>query len=197
MSPAAAALLYFLGKEPFTRVSDMTRAPGFRSPAEVNNALSFLEHQGFLNREEYKVSKRGRKSIFAVLTEKAIRYLGIKGIKGKGSYEHKLDQDLISKWHIERGIEATVEGRIKGSTKPIDVLTHSKERGYTAYEVSLHLETVLLNVHRDISAGADEVVIVTRDQADLERAIQIVSEDPSLDQHLEKISFSVIADFFS
>jgi hypothetical protein len=163
MPPNAASLLYFLGKEPFTRKSDMTSAPGFKSPTEVNKALGYLEKNGFINQESHKVSRRGRKSIFAVLTAKAYKYLKIIGIPGKGEFEHKLYQHLICKKIEKDDLEAKIEGIIKGTQKSIDVLTRSKNGNYIAYEVTLHLENLLSNIRQDIAAGVSKIVIVTRD----------------------------------
>ena len=195
--PAASALLYFLSKEPFTNVSDMTETPGFKSPEDVKKALNWLKDNGFIERQEYHTSKRGRKSAFAVLTQKACAYLDIKGFVGKGNFEHKLYQHFICECHRKEGLDAKIEGRIKGSQKLIDVLAYSKERGYVAYEVTIHFENLLLNIHQDIATGASEVVIVTRDQKEMEKAIKMVSNDLTLNQNLEQVTFSIIADFFT
>jgi len=194
--PVAAALLYFLSKEPFTRVSEMTDAPGFNSPAEVNNAIDWLEKYGFINRESYRVSKKGRKSVFAVLTQKAFEYLEKKGVAGKGNFEHKLYQHLINEWIAKNGTKAKIEGRIKGSNKAIDVLAQDKDRGQIAYELTIHFENLLENIHQDLASGANEVVIVTRDKADMDRAIEIVDRAPTLNFYLQQITFCTIADFF-
>ena len=42
MPPKATSLLYFLSNEPFTKISAMTNATGFKSPAEVGKALEWL-----------------------------------------------------------------------------------------------------------------------------------------------------------
>ena len=163
--PAAAALLYFLGKEPFTKTSDMTNAPGFKSHTEVTNALKSLEEaHGFIRREAYRMSKRGRKSVFAVLTEKAYRYLGIKGLRGKGGFEHSLYQYIICQKEKAEAVEVKIEGRIKPCRKASDVLVRYRDRGYVAFEVTLHFENLIANIHQDFSSGVDEVVIATRDK---------------------------------
>jgi hypothetical protein len=194
--PVAAALLYFLGKNPFTKVSDMTAAPGFKSPEDVAKGLSWLETHGFVVREKYRTSKVGRRSVFAVITDKAYAYLGVKGPPGQGDTEHRLYQHLICEKQREEGESAEIEGRIKGNPKGIDVLTYSEEHGYRAFEVTIHFETLLSNIRQDLEAGASEVVIVTRDKKSLERAITIVRGDPSLTVHLERLTFKTIDAFF-
>jgi hypothetical protein len=194
--PPAAALLYFLGKEPFTKVSAMTTAPGFKSPADVNKALNWLETNGFIRREAYRVSKRGRKGSFAPLTDKAYRYLGMKGPKGKGNFEHKLYQYIIEQKEKTDAVEVKIEGRMKGSNKASDVLVRYKDRGYVAFEVTLHFENLIANILQDFSSGVNEVVIVTRDRVELNKAIELVSKESTLNNELEKIFFCPMDDFF-
>jgi hypothetical protein len=196
MPPDATTLLYNLAKEPFTRISDMTKFTGFKSPGDVNKALNWLQEKGFVIREEYRVSKKGRKSAFAVLTEKAYQYLGVEGRRGKGGFEHSLYQAMIVKRLQSEGIQARIEGKIKGSKKSIDVLAQSNEQGPVAWEVALHLENLIKNIQENIAAGASEVVIVTRDQTDMDKAIKLVSQDPGLTPSLEHITFRTIAEFF-
>jgi hypothetical protein len=198
MPPNATSLLYFLGKEPFTRKSEMTNAPGFKSPTDINKALAYLEKNGFIELESHKVSRRGRKSIFAVLSQKAYNYLNIRGIPGKGEFEHKLYQHLIFTCEKLKkdGLEAKIEGRIKGFEKSIDVLARSKDGNYIAYEVTLHFENLLSNIHQDIAAGVSKVVIVTRDNPAMKKTIAMVNEDKSLAQNRARVTFCTISDFF-
>ena len=194
--PAPSALLYFLGAYPFTKVSDMTKAPGFKSPATVAESLSWLEENQYVCREEYRVTKRGRKSIFAVLTDKAHTYLGTKTPKGKGSFLHTLYQHLTAVHLTKQGLKPSIEARIKKSEKAADVLVTHKT-GLTAYEVTLHFQNLMDNIHQDFAAGATEVVVVTRDKAGQEKAMSIVEQDQSISPDLlEKVSFRTIDHFF-
>jgi Helicase HerA, central domain len=195
--PNAASLLYFLGKNPFTKTSEMINAAGFHSPAEVSRTLEWLEKNNFVIREPYKVSKRGRKAIFAVLNDKALRYLGIKSIPGKGSFEHKLYQHIICEKRKVDGLEAKIEGRIRGSEKSIDVLVRSEDGSYIAYEVTLHFDNLLSSsIRHDLATGVSKVVIVTRDNPDLEKAKKLVAGYPLLAQNRAKVAFCLISDFF-
>jgi hypothetical protein len=190
----AASLLYFLGKEPFVKIGGMKKAAGFKSPAEVGRALGWLEKNGFVQRESYRVSKRGRKAVFAVLTLKASEYLGLKPIAGKGRFEHKLYQHLIY-GRLERdGFEPKIEGVVAGSQKAIDVLV--RDEGFVAYEVTLHFENLGLNIAQDFAVGVCRVVVVTRDKLGMGRAIRMVERDSALDQYRGRIVFCDISDFF-
>jgi len=103
---------------------------------------------------------------------------------------------LINEWIAKNGTKAKIEGRIKGSNKAIDVLAQDKDRGQIAYELTIHFENLLENIHQDLASGANEVVIVTRDKADMDRAIEIVDRAPTLNFYLQQITFCTIADFF-
>lgn len=193
MPPQATSLLYFLSKEPFTKISAMTDAPGFKSPAEVRKALDWLEKNGFINREQHRVSRRGRKSVFAVLSPKTYKYLDKKGIPGKGDFEHKLYQHLIRRKAQKHGSQAKIEGRIMGFDKLVDVLERTKEGNYIAYEVTLHFENLLSNIHQDIACRVSKVIIVTRDSVDMEKAQKIVNANP---EYGENVGFMTIDEFF-
>jgi hypothetical protein len=193
MPPQATSLLYFLSKEPFTKISAMTDAPGFKSPAEVRKALDWLEKNGFINREQHRVSRRGRKSVFAVLSPKAYKYLDKKGIPGKGDFEHKLYQFLICCKLQKDGLQPKIEGRTSGFGKSIDVLAQSKDGDYLAYEVTLHFNNLLSNIRQDLESGLSKVVIVTRDRAGMKQAKKMVNANP---EYGEIVDFMTIDEFF-
>jgi len=197
VAPDATTLLFNLSRAPFTKVSDMTKFSAFASPEGVAKALTWLSDHGYVERHEYRTSKRGRKSNYYPLTEKAYSFLGEKPPAGKGGFEHRLYQDIICRWLTENGVKAKIETPIKkGSPKTCDVLARSGDHGLKAYEVTLHFENLLQNLHEDLAAGADEVVVVTRDQETMEKAIRTVSADERLTPHLDRISFATMSDFF-
>jgi len=196
--PDATTLLFNLSRAPFTKVSDMTKFSAFASPEGVARALTWLSDHGYVERQEYRIARRGRKSKFAVLTGKAYAFLGEKPPAGKGGFYHCFCQDIIYRWLTEKGIKAKIEAPIKkGSPKTCDVLARSGEQGLKAYEVTLHFDNLLDNIREDIAVGADEVVVVTRDKPDMDRATRMVSQDRSLDPLLDRILFKTIDEFFS
>jgi hypothetical protein len=195
-SGGARVLSEFLGKYPFTKVSEMQRA-GLSSPAEVNKALDSLEKSGFLKREIHRVSKRGRPACFGVLSDKALNYLNIKAPKGKGSFGHKLYVNIINRKIAAKGLKATVEGRIKGSSHACDILVHSAKTGYICIELSLHLQNLISNCRLNFKAGAAKVVIVTKNKADAEKANNMVENDQSLDKYAANIVIHTIDRYFN
>ena len=189
----SASILYFLGKNPFLKKSGLTNTPGFKSPAEVSKALDWLEKNGFVELESHKVSRRGRKSIFAVLTAKALSYLNAKSIPGKGNFGHKLYQHLICEKLKKDELEPKIEGRVSKFDKSIDVLVRSKDGAYLAYEVTLHFENLLSNIRQDLESGVSKVLIVARDRAGMEQAQKIVNANP---EYSDKVGFMTIDEFF-
>ena len=195
MPPSAPVLLHFLGNNPFAKVSEMKRS-GLKSPAEVNRALTWLEENGFVKVVSIQVSKKGRPSKYAPLTPKAYTQLKMKPPKGKGDFEHKLYQHLISEHLKKKGWQIQIEGRIGQSQKLIDVLARSEAGDSVAYEVTLHFDNLISNIQQDLDSGVSEVVIVAKDKAGMSKAKKIVNSDPSMAPYLEQINFSLISAFF-
>ena len=116
---------------------------------------------------------------------------------GKGGFEHKLWQDLVSKQRKKDGFEPVIEGRVrKGSSKAIDVLVYSETEGYIGYELTIHFENLVSNIIQDFEAGVSQVVVVTRDETELKKAQEIVTADSTLSSQLDKVVFSTISEFF-
>ena len=57
--------------------------------------------------------------------------------------------------------------------------------------------TLVKNIQQDFSSGVDEVVIVTRDKEDLDRAVNKVAQEQSINQYLDRISFRSMDDYFN
>jgi hypothetical protein len=192
--PACASLLFYLSKYPLTKASELIKAPGFKSVAEVNKALDWLNKNQFIAFEAHRVS-RGRKSLFSVLQDKARKYLGVESLPGKGNFEHKLYQNLICEKLLRKGQKAKIEGKVKGGTKVIDVLA-STEEDIVAYEVTLNFSNLLTNIQKDLADGASKVVIVTRNAEDLEKAQNILQqEQPGLEAE-KRVENVTIETFF-
>ena len=92
------------------------------------------------------------------------------------------------------GCEASIEGRIGQSQKSIDVVAISQEQGRLAYEITLHLENLVSNITQDIRAGADSVIIVTRDAKDGTKGACLRIGPLFLHSTRNKVSFCTIID---
>jgi hypothetical protein len=195
MPPACAALLFSLKKNPFSRLSDLSKVPGFKSPKEVKEAVTWLEDNKFVTTEEYRTGGK-RNAKYPVLQPVALQYLGIEALPGKGSYEHKLYQNIIFDWAKGKGLKANIEGKAtKASTKLIDVLVQDERDRHVAYEVTLSNENLIHNLLADFQAGVSEVVVVNSTKTAQRECLDIVSRHPALTQYLERVSFRLIEEF--
>lgn len=192
----ALSLLYLLGREPFTKVSGMAERSDLKSPTKVEEALKWLEANLYIERKKLRVHRRGKPSSFAVLTRKAHARIGSKPPRGKGGFEHTLYQHMIAKKLEAEGMEAYVEVRIEGSSKSIDVLARDKDGSSVAYEVTLELENLVKNIQDDLEAGAQKVVVVTKNREDIQKAKKKAEEEGNLAQVVMRVHFCAISDFY-
>jgi hypothetical protein len=60
MPAASAALLFFLGKYPFTTVSGLAQASGFKSSAQINKSLEWLIQNEFVRKDVHVSGANGK-----------------------------------------------------------------------------------------------------------------------------------------
>lgn len=175
MPASSAALLFFLGKYPFTTVRGLAEVAGFKSPSQISKALEWLIQNEFIRIEKHRTSKT-KMSMYPVLMEKALAYLNIDNVPGKGSFEHALYQHLVFEKITKNGYTAKIEGRMKCSNKLIDVLAVPPDRKLVvAFEITLSFSNLRNNIVLDFNAGASEVVIVCRTKEGMSKAKGIIA----------------------
>lgn len=196
----SAALLFYLSKNPFSRITVLSQAPGFNSPSESRAALAWLETNAFVKIEKYPTSGT-KPAQYPILTEKALQYLKLDRFpgQGQGTFEHRLYCHHIGQRLTEAGwTKVAIEGRMQGSSKAIDVLAFHDELGWFAHEVELTTagtRLVVSNIVQDLNAGVDEVVIITRDKDDRQSCMERVADVDSLVPYLDQLSFRTIGKF--
>lgn len=197
LPPAAAALLFSLARAPFTTTSEMTNFSGFKSPAQISKALDWLLDKGYVTREEHRVSRKGRPSVFHPLTEKSYDYLDEKKVpQTKGGFLHALFAHLVATWYRAKGLEARIEAPLKkGSPKTSDVLVRNEKGEWLSVQIVLNFAGLMSNLE-DLSLGASEVVIVTKNKKDEEKALALVAKVQTLTPYLDRILFRTIDTFF-
>jgi hypothetical protein len=197
MPAASAALLFFLGRYPFTAISGLSHVSGFKSPAQINKALEWLIENKYIRIEKYRTSKT-KMSMFPVLMERAYEYLNVDNIPGKGSFEHALYQNLVFEKVSKDGYAAKIEGRMKGSNKLIDVIAVSPDRKrIIAFEITLSLSTIKANIIADVNAGVTEVVVVCRTSEDVAKAVVMIA-GAGFPEHInQRIRCETIDAYFS
>lgn len=194
---ACAAILFFLGKYPFTNISGLGQVSGFKSPAQINKAVEWLIDNEYVRIEKYRTSK-AKKSNYPVLLEKALAYLNVDNLPGKGSFLHSLYQNLVFEKITKNGYTAKIEGRMKGSNKLIDVLAVPPDRKLVvAFEITLSFSNLRNNIVLDFNAGASEVVIVCRTKEGMSKAKGIIA-GAGFPEHInQQIRYETIDAYFS
>ncbi len=189
----AVSLLHHLSVQPFRSLMEIYELPDFNQRT-VNKTKDWLIENGYLRQEGYKTGGKKPAQYFMLL-QKALDYLGISSIPGKGGFEHKLYQYLVWQWLKDQGITANLEGRTrKNSQNLIDVLAGTAKQGYVAYEITLTMDNMTENILNDLASGVSEVVVVTR-AGETSKVRSLAGKDPRLAMHLEKVSFKSICDF--
>lgn len=194
LTPMAAALLFFLGKEPFLKVTQLKDAPGFKSPVEVARALEELEQKNLIIRRGIRTGPT-KPSVYPELLPKAWEHLGMNSPPGKGGFEHKLFQHLVAASLKAQGLKAVIEGRTKSEGKAMDVLASHKDGTSTAYEITLNLGNLLHNIRQDLAQGAARVVVVTPGKTEQQQAKDELAQAHDSERLEGFVEFSVIADF--
>lgn len=196
MPVQASAMLYHLSRRPFSKETDLAGPNGFGPKKAVDSSLAWLEKHNLITRESYNVSGT-KPTNFVFLTAEASGHLGkdVNAGQGKGGNEHRLYQHLVAEYLKANGWTVKIEGRLSGSTKAIDVMATDGERA-VAFEITLNFQNLVLNVLHDLRVGFGEVVIVVRNQAEMDKAMaMIVHSGHFSPEDLEKISYRKISQF--
>ena len=190
-----AAVLNYLRWHPFTRLIDLIKIPSLGPANAVEKAIDWLVKKKLLTIEKHRVAGT-RPASFAVIPEPVLHKFKLTPPHGRGSFQHRLYQDICRQWFEAQGCKVQVEGQMTKNGKAVDVLAWSKERGYVAVEVSLHLVNLVENIKQDLVEGASEICVVTVDKAQQELAVDIVANAvPPLAGALESITFRTIDHF--
>ena len=190
-----AAVMNCLNWYPFTRLIDLIKISSLGPPSAVEKAIDWLVKNKLLTIEKHRVAGT-RPASYAVIPEAVLRNFKLSPPPGRGSFQHRLYQDVCRQWFEAQSYKVQVEGQMTKNGKSVDVLAWSKERGYVAVEVSLHLVNLVENIRHDLAEGASEICVVTVDKAQQEQAVDIVANAvPPLAGALESITFRTIDHF--
>ncbi|MFC1489236.1 hypothetical protein ACFL6B_05270 [Thermodesulfobacteriota bacterium] len=187
-------VLYTLSENPFLKYTQLQKECGF-GVSRLNKASGWLVKDGFVEIEKIKASK-GKPSKFLVLTDKAFNFLKLKKPRGKGSFKSKLYYHLIEAFLVKQGWKVSIEGRTVHSDKLIDVLAFRQDEGFVAYELTLNMDNVLLNIQKDIlESKVNKVVIVCENKAKCKKTEQKIRESEPKPK-MVRIEFQTIDSFF-
>lgn len=133
------------------------------------NAKKRLCRLGYLEEVPLKTRGRGKPPSMLRLTEKAVSYLGIPPVKGKGSLEHQWWQHLILHLAKKNGMKAKIEDM--GAD-----LFLSNGLEHIAVEITLHESNIQQNTERDFRNGFSQVWIAVKDEAMSKKVNNILFE---------------------
>jgi len=157
-----------LAESGFLSLSELYARLGNVTPWLCRKIVNEMERQALVELCPLSLGTRGNPKTYAVLTEKGARFAGLDFEKirlpGRGSTEHVILQNLLAETLRSAGKTVAIEHDANG--KAVDV-AEIREDGASAYEIELEPAHphVVENVLRDIEAGFDEIIVVTKNQA--------------------------------
>ena len=156
-----------LAESGFLSLSELYARLGNVTPWLARKIMNEMERQALVELCPLSLGTRGNPKTFAVLTEKGAQFAGLDFEKirlaGRGSTEHVILQNLLAESLRSAGKTVAIEHEANG--KAVDV-AEIREDGACAYEIELEPAHphVVENVLRDIEAGFDEIIVVTKNQ---------------------------------
>jgi hypothetical protein len=195
-------LLEEIAKTPFERSTGILRRAGF-SGSSGDTIKTFAIEKGYVNEQIINLGTRGALSKYFDITEKGYYFLEEVFVeypkpKGKGSFEHKLYQDIIAKFYTERAMSIEIESTSEkeNSYGLVDVLVTKSDGKHIAHEVEFNInQHVIQNIVKCVEANFLEIIVVTR--RDLKEKISHFIES-NLDEDLkDKINVKPISEFLN
>jgi len=178
-------------------LTDLYANLGNISPWFGRKNIAAMEKQGMIETCPISFGTRGNPKTFVVLRPKGAEFIGVDyedvRLQGKGSTEHVILQNLLAERMKDSG--KTVEIEYSASGKSVDI-AELREDGAVAYEIELSPSHrhVVENVLKDLEAGFDEVVVVTRNQVGQNEAKDRIYKSIAWEK-LSRIKFKLIRQF--
>ncbi len=167
------------------------------SPWHLRKVLNQMERQGMIELCQVNLGTRGNPKTYVTLRPKGAEFVGVNyddvRLPGKGSTEHAILQNLLAEAMKDSGKTVEVEYHVNG--KSVDIAEHDNHRS-TAHEIELEPSHshVAENITKDLEAGFDEVVIITRNQIGQNEAKNLIYKMISWER-ISKVNFRLIREF--
>ena len=190
----AAKLLAEMG---YISLSALYASLGNVSPWYGRKILKNMENQNMIELCPISFGTRGNPKTFVVLKAKGAEFIGVDyddvKLRGKGSTEHVILQNLLAETMKDSGKTLTIEHHING--KSVDIAEIREDRSI-AYEIELAPSQphVVENVLKDLEAEFDEVIIITRNQIGQNEAKNLIYKNISWER-ISKVNFRLIREF--
>ena len=186
-----------LAESGFLSLSELYARLGNVTPWLCRKIVNEMERQDLIELCPLSLGTRGNPKTYATLKPKGAAFAGVDYEKvrlaGRGSAEHVILQNLLAEMLRSAGKTVAIEHEANG--KAVDV-AHVRQDGASAYEIELEPAHphVIENVLRDIEAGFDEVVVVTKNQASQNEAKDKIYKAVPWEK-LSRIQFKLFREF--
>jgi hypothetical protein len=179
------------GYDTLTRLNENI---GNISPWLFRRIMSEMERQELIELCPISLGTRGNPKTFAVLRPKGAEFIGLKfddvKLAGKGSTEHVILQNLLAEEMKNAGKTVAIEHTANG--KAVDI-AEIRPDGAIAYEIELapaHPH-IVENILRDLEAGFEKVIVITRNQTAQNEAKDIIYKTVPWEK-LSRVEFRLI-----
>ena len=157
------------------KVSTMIMKKAGFSGSKGNRIKAYAKEKGYILEHKISLGIRGGASIFLELTSKGYEMLDevlveYQRPKGKGNFEHRFYQYLVACFYTNKGFQVDMEQQEylcssdQGNLYTLaDVGVKDNEKSNIAVEIELNVNAqIVKNIERDLKAGFDRVIVVTR-----------------------------------
>jgi hypothetical protein len=190
-----------LAKDPFKLPTNIMKDIGFSGSKGTSVKKMAIEEE-YVKEHKINLGKLGSRGKYLEITEQGYQFLDALIIdfekpKGRGNFETKKYQSIIAEDAEKKGFTATLECKsdLDDSYTLVDVSVVSKDCRI-AYEVEMDVaDYILENISKDIEAGYDKVVVVTK--KDLKGKISKLIEKNISDEFKEMVEVRAIAEFIN
>lgn len=186
-------LRLIINKSPVS-LTEIYQNLGNINPWQGRRIISDMEKQQMIESCSVSFGARGNPKTFVILKQKGAEFIGVDFDKvklpGKGSTEHVILQNLLARSMKDSGKAISIEHSVNG--KSVDIAEIGENRS-VAYEIELapsHTH-VIENIQKDLEAGFDEVIVVTRNKACQDEAKNQVYKNIEWEK-LSKVKFRLL-----
>ncbi len=157
------------GNNPYEKSTTILKNAGF-SGSSGNTIKTFAINRGYIHEHEIHLGKQGNAGKYFEPTDKAYKlldelYVEYKKPLGKGSFEHRLFQDILQNYFSQKGYRVKIEDSNEHNDSYIlvDVSVENSDGERTAYEIEFNVnQHIILNIENNEEAGYDRIVIVAK-----------------------------------
>ena len=181
--------------KPFLPLTERTRNLKGISKRKADKVKRELIQLGLIEEVIAPGGGKGGQVKLLKITDKGASYLRIgnpyKGM-GEGGFLHRYWQNVVKDYFKQKGYKVKIGEKLRN--KIVDVGVLSPEGKRIAYEITLDLKNLFINIREDLRNEYDEVWLLFSSRKDLQKAKKLVKEGLS-NKLLKRIHFAFLNDF--